>query len=123
MIAPDKKSRKWSLINKFLIALLSAKRNALAGKRREGMLGEKMSSEKEKATEKIAHTELLKTERELETISLCFNTYGILLDHMCLSKTFCARKQSSKDGERKKDFRPINLDLLFYLFRLLVIRS
>lgn len=98
MIAPDKKSRNWSLINKFLIALLSAKRNALAGKRRKGAFGEKTSSEKKEATEKIAHTKFLKTERELEAISLYFNTYGILLDHKCLSKTICARKQSSKDG-------------------------
>lgn len=98
MIAPDKKSRNWSLINKFLIAPLSAKRNALTGKRRKGTFGEKTNSEKEKATEKITHTKFLKTERELEAFSLCFNTYGILLDHKCLSKTICARKQSSKDG-------------------------
>lgn len=99
MIAPDKKSRNWSLINKFLIALLSAKRNALAGKRRKGAFGEKTSSEKKKETEKITHTKFLKTERELEAISLYFiNTYGILLDQKWLSKTICARKQSSKDG-------------------------
>lgn len=67
------------------------------GKRRKGAFGEKTSSEKKKETEKITHTKFLKTERELEAISLYFNTYGILLDHKCLSiKPFVQENKVSR---------------------------
>lgn len=67
-------------------------------------LGRKVSSVKEKATQKITHTKCLKTKRELEAIYLCLNTYGIPLDHKCLSKTLYARKLSSKYGRMKNLF-------------------